>query len=418
MAFESLWLQNVDYPARQDRMIADNLFTEGILGAGSLVVAQSSPTGMSVQVAAGVAVVQGDDQAFQGKYLCREQVATTGVTIGAAPGTGQRNDLVVLRVRDPNATGPAGDNAIIQVVAGTPSGSPVDPAVPASALVLARVRVPAGTGVISNALIDDLRVTAQLAHDIIPLGSVGTTQLSTSVAESLAPTGSIMQYGGATAPAGWLLCDGTAYASATYPALFGVIGLIYNTSAGQSAPAIGNFRVPIMQGRVPVGVDTAQASFNARGNTGGANQHTLTSAEMPSHLHLQDSHNHTQNSHGHTDGGHGHGGAVGNTNILHRHGLDSNNTTNTNHAHDVSGTSRASGRPSGTGTYVGFLVGDNANTYDATHGHGLTINAANVNVTPTTAGNNPSTAVNQNTGGGGAHNNLQPYIVVNYIIKT
>ena len=27
-----------------------------------------------------------------------------------------------------------------------------------------------------------------------------------------------------------------------------------------------------------------------------------------------------------------------------------------------------------------------------------------------------TTAVNQNTGGGGAHNNLQPYVVINYII--
>ena len=35
-----------------------------------------------------------------------------------------------------------------------------------------------------------------------------------------------------------------------------------------------------------------------------------------------------------------------------------------------------------------------------------------------TAVNQNATAVNQNAGGGGAHNNLQPYIVVNWIVKT
>jgi microcystin-dependent protein len=30
---------------------------------------------------------------------------------------------------------------------------------------------------------------------------------------------------------------------------------------------------------------------------------------------------------------------------------------------------------------------------------------------------NNNTATNQNTGGGEAHNNLQPYIVMNYIIR-
>jgi microcystin-dependent protein len=414
MAFQALWLQNEDYPARQDRAIADNIWTEGILGAGSLAVAQSSPTGMSVQVAAGVGVVEGDDQAFQGKYLCREQVATTGVTIGAAPGSGQRNDLVVLRVRDPNATGPAGDDAIIQVVAGTPSSSPVDPAVPPTALVLARVRVPAGTGVISNALIDDLRVPAQLAHNVVPTGSVTTSQLATPVAEALAPTGSIMQYGGTTAPSGWLLCDGTAYPSSTYPALSAVLGTAYNTSGGQSAPAAGNFRVPILQGRIGVGLDSAQASFNARGNTGGANQHTLTTSEMPSHTHTQDAHNHTQNAHGHSDSGHGHGGAVLTGDAVHGHDIRARYLSSTiAHNHD------ASGRVSFAGLGTGW-VNDTAVTETASiaHGHGLTINASNVGVIPNTASNNPTTATNQFTGGGSAHNNLQPYIVVNYIIKT
>lgn len=410
MAFESLWLQNVDYPARQDRMFADNIWTEGILGASSLAVTQSSPTAMTVQVAAGVGVVQGDDQAFQGKYICREQAATTGVVIGAAPGSGQRNDLVVLRVQDPNATGPAGDNAIIQVVAGTPSVTPVDPAVPNSALVLARVRVPAGTGVITNSLIDDLRVEAELAHNVIPAGSVTVADLSSSVANALAPTGSIMQFAGSSAPAGWLLCDGTAYSTSTYAALFAVIGSAYNTSAGQSAPGAGNFRVPILQGRVPVGFDVGQASFNTLGNTGGANQHTLTTSEMPSHTHTQDSHNHSQNAHGHTINDHAHGASIS-TDGSHDHEIPSRTTTSTSHSHVTSLRVASAPSPSNTNDFTWTSA-------NGSHNHSITIGVAGLGANNNTASNNPTTATNQNTGGGSAHNNLQPYIVVNYIIKT
>lgn len=410
MAFESLWLQNVDYPARQDRMFADNIWTEGILGASSLAVTQSSPTAMTVQVAAGVAVVQGDDQAFQGKYICREQAATTGVVIGAAPGSGQRNDLVVLRVRDPNATGPAGDDAIIQVVAGTPSVTPVDPAVPNSALVLARVRVPAGTGVITNSLIDDLRVEAELAHNVIPAGSVTVADLSSSVAQALAPTGSIMQYAGSSAPAGWLLCNGTAYATAAYPALFAVIGSAYNTSAGQASPGAGNFRVPILQGRVPVGLDVGQASFNALGNTGGANQHTLTTSEMPSHTHTQDAHNHSQNGHGHTVPDHSHTAGTSNDGS-HDHEIPSRTTTSTSHSHVTSLRVASAPSPSNTNDFTYTLA-------NGLHSHTLTTNTVSLSANTNTATNVATTATNQNTGGGSAHNNLQPYIVVNYIIKT
>jgi microcystin-dependent protein len=35
-----------------------------------------------------------------------------------------------------------------------------------------------------------------------------------------------------------------------------------------------------------------------------------------------------------------------------------------------------------------------------------------------TATNVAATATNQSTGGGGAHNNLQPYMILNFIIKT
>lgn len=112
-------------------------------------------------------------------------------------------------------------------------------------------------------------------------------------------------------------------------------------------------------GRVLVGIDSGQTEFDAIGETGGAKTHTLTSAEMPSHTHTQDSHNHTQDAHSHTLGSHGTSGA------------------GYGHVDSASATS--------SGTFT-------SNT--------------------TVATNQATTATNQNTGGGGAHNNLQPYIVV------
>jgi hypothetical protein len=167
--FHALWMQDLEYAARLDRVFADTIWTEGILGASSFEVTESSPTALTVEVAPGVCIVEGDDQLFQGKYMVRLQTPQS-LVIGAAPGSGQRNDLVVIQVRDPNATGAAGDDVVLSVVAGTPSGSPVDPAVPDTALVLARVRVPAATGAITTALIDDLRGSADLEGQ--PVGTL------------------------------------------------------------------------------------------------------------------------------------------------------------------------------------------------------------------------------------------------------
>lgn len=68
-------------------------------------------------------------------------------------------------------------------------------------------------------------------------------------------SGTIAMYAGTTAPTGWVLCDGTAYDSTDplYSTLAGVCNNAYDTSAGQSAPAAGFFRVPVFQGRVPLG---------------------------------------------------------------------------------------------------------------------------------------------------------------------
>ena len=118
-------------------------------------------------------------------------------------------------------------------------------------------------------------------------------------------------------------------------------------------------------GRMPVGYNAADTDFDAAEKTGGAKTHTLTAAEMPAHTHTQDAHNHTQNAHNH--------------NFLPRSAT--------------------------TGSVSSIVTG----TLDTSS----TISGANQpHVQTAVATNQAATAVNQNTGGGAAHNNMTPYITV------
>lgn len=68
------------------------------------------------------------------------------------------------------------------------------------------------------------------------------------VTDAVAPTGVIQAYGGATAPDGWLICDGAAHSRSVYSDLFGVVGTDYGSGDGSTT-----FNVPDLRGRVAVG---------------------------------------------------------------------------------------------------------------------------------------------------------------------
>ena len=95
--------------------------------------------------------------------------------------------------------------------------------------------------------------------------------------------GFIQMYGAASAPTGWLLCNGAAVSRSTYATLFALIGTTYGAGDGSST-----FNVPDMRDKFPVGSGSTYA-LNA---TGGSADSTL-----PSHTHtatVTDSgHNHT-----------------------------------------------------------------------------------------------------------------------------
>ncbi len=94
------------------------------------------------------------------------------------------------------------------------------------------------------------------------------------------PIGTIVAYAGTVLPNGYLLADGSAISRATHADLFNKIGITYGSGNGSTT-----FNVPNPSGRVVVGQNTSDTSFDALGKTGGAKTHTLTEAEMPSHNH-------------------------------------------------------------------------------------------------------------------------------------
>ena len=157
-----IWLQGGTYSARLDRSLLDVIFTEGVVnpGGSALLVAQRAiGANDSVDIAAGAAIVTGDDEANQGKYYVRN-TAVTNVVFTPAPGTDERIDLVVLQVNDPTAGGAAGDNAVFAVVEGSVAGTAVPPAVPDTAIPLAEVLRQASDTSITDAMITDRRVAS------------------------------------------------------------------------------------------------------------------------------------------------------------------------------------------------------------------------------------------------------------------
>jgi hypothetical protein len=152
-----MWLQNPDYSAQLDRQLVQTLVGSREQIVEGLVVTQHSTGNLSVDVSEGRCLVQGDDQTDQGIYVVVVD-ADTNLVMPAAPGSNKRIDLVVVQVNDVQAGGAAGDNAVLAVVQGTSSATPVAPTVPASAIVLAQVLRTAGDAAVLTSMITDVGV--------------------------------------------------------------------------------------------------------------------------------------------------------------------------------------------------------------------------------------------------------------------
>jgi microcystin-dependent protein len=193
------------------------------------------------------------------------------------------------------------------------------------------------------------------------------------------PSGMLTMTAASTAPSGWMLCNGSAISRTTYADLFTAIGTTYGVGDGSTT-----FNIPDLRGRVAVGADSSQTEFDALAETGGTKTVTLTTSQIPVHNH---SINHDHAAFNATSGG---------ISANHTHGL---NALAGNDQGSGFGHARAAG---GQGFGLNYSTG----TVSSDHSHTTTIDVPNFAGTSGDAGS------------GSAHNNLQPYIVVNYIIKT
>jgi hypothetical protein len=253
----------------------------------------------------------------------------------------------------------------------------------------------------------------QVATAGIADSAVTLAKLATALVDYLVPVGTINAYAGATAPTGWLLCNGTS--TAGYTALAALVGAT----------------TPDMRGLFPMGKTAAGTGSTLLG-TGGST--TIATANLPVHRHANTAalasgvvnvvdggtHQHT----GTVDagGGHGHTASSGQAGG-HSHVLDATFVLGS-HNHDLladyvaTGTAGASVLGSGLSNAV-RAVGD--------HGHTVTVDAVGNHqhtFTTSTIGNHGHTAsvnnlsvtmTNADTGSGNAY--FPPFIAVNYIIK-
>lgn len=102
-----------------------------------------------------------------------------------------------------------------------------------------------------------------------------------------APTGTIHLYAAATAPTGWLVCDGSAASRSIYSQLFNLITTTYGVGDGSTT-----FNLPDLRGRTPVGY--AASGGHTDVNALGKNDTTALAYRRPKHRHTP--HAHSPNS--------------------------------------------------------------------------------------------------------------------------
>jgi microcystin-dependent protein len=178
--------------------------------------------------------------------------------------------------------------------------------------------------------------------------------------KKIIPAGSILTYAGTEVPRGWKNCNGTELERKFYPELFKAIGTKYGTGNGSTT-----FNLPNFKGRVPVCTDLSQSEFDEIGKIGGAKTHTLSINEMPSHNH----------------------GGTTSINGLHLHSYTDTYRTGTQDIFAASGS--------------GITAADETSTTE----------------TKNTSLNGNHDHIIGSQGNNQSHNILQPYIVINYIIK-
>lgn len=268
-------------------------------------------------------------------------------------------------------------------------------------------------GQISSAAIANDAITT----DKILNSNVTLAKLATAVQNALVPVGTITAYGGASAPTGWLLCDGSAINGA-YTALIALVGAntpdlrgrfpMGKTAAGTGSTLLGTGGSnTIAEGNLPAHThaNTASASTSVTVNSGGGHSHTASSDSQGSHAH--------DFSTSGDQGAHQHSLYVDqlDSSVAHGHGTDGSLISGTSATPE--GNTRAF-----TETLVSGYEGKHSHsgTTDSrgSHSHTITVDSGGSH-SHTASASTTVTLTNAPVGSGTAY--FQPFVSVNYIIK-
>lgn len=238
--------------------------------------------------------------------------------------------------------------------------------------------------------------------------------------QRLLPTGTVLPYAATAAPSFFLLCDGSAVSRATYAALFAVIGTSYGTGNGSTT-----FNLPDARGRVIMGAGTGVkvATFVSRST----NVITIIGLSNIANNEFQTGQAITY----HTTSG----VMTGLTNDTVYYIVRTGNLTfslattlaNAQNAVVISLSSDGSGTQTFTQTLTTRAVGDTGG--EENHAISITELTAHTHLAGSNGGSFTGIASTTNltlppvtptasTGGNVAMNNLDPFFVASYIIKT
>jgi microcystin-dependent protein len=210
-----------------------------------------------------------------------------------------------------------------------------------------------------------------------PVGPVGTVYDTDQI-------GTVKAWSGAVVPANWMLADGRELDRLAYAQLYAALG-------GEDSPwgqgdGSTTFNLPDLRGRMIYGAGNGKVT----GEAGGAERVALTGSEMPFH---------------------GHGGITGTDSVNHQHLVEGSTWGfSTNHQHSqalgANNVPVTQSGPQGAAVIGGGSWVDPANV---DHSHFLQIWSSGVNQWH----QHGITA----EGGGEAHENLPPFLVVAQIVK-
>ncbi len=251
-------------------------------------------------------------------------------------------------------------------------------------------------GVGTSELSADAVTTAKLAASSVTAAKIAPdtitiAELAQSLRNFLIPIGTVLPFAGAitTPPSGFIACDGASHNTTgtcttcglAHSELAAVLSNTYGGTLGST------FRVPDLRGRVPMGEGTGlgdgssgnagsqpsgtSLSARARGRWGGAQNHTLSTAQLPAHA----------------------------------HGING----------ESPGTNDAQPRFAAWG--AGAAAGTSFLVPVQPFGPGGAFNWNDWDVHSHTVNSHSHGGATQNAGSTNSHNNTQPFVVLNYIIK-